>query len=117
MCAISIRSQCSAANMWSLLTRARRSRRSAKRYNTMKTTGQIIISPRITEKGAYLSSHGAYLFNVAKDASKRDIATAIHTLYKVVPRKVTLVSVPRKRVSTRVGRRGQTRVGHSAGGK
>lgn len=75
--------------------------------------GDILIAPRITEKGAYLAEHGAYVFNVAKGASKKDIATAVKALYKVAPRKVTLVAVPRKKVMTR----GTNKSGMTAGGK
>ena len=82
-----------------------------------KHTGSIIISPRITEKGAYLSAHGAYLFNVGRDANKKEIADAIRTLYKVTPRKVTVVTVHGKRVMTRSGRRGNTRAGRTDEGK
>ena len=78
-----------------------------------KHTGAIIIAPRITEKGAYLSALGAYVFNVGRAANKREIAQAIHTLYKVTPRKVTIVAVPRKSVTTR----GTNRRGQSARGK
>lgn len=78
-----------------------------------KSTGTIVISPRITEKGAYLSAVGAYVFNVGRDANKREIADAIRTLYKVTPRKVNIVTVPRKRVMTR----GTNRKGKTAGTK
>lgn len=78
-----------------------------------KHTGKIILSPRVTEKGAYLSEHGAYVFNVAKDANKFQIAEAMQELYKVTPREVRIVPVPRKRVMTR----GTNRVGMTAGGK
>lgn len=75
--------------------------------------GKILISPRITEKGAYLSEHGVYVFNVAKDASKKDIADAVRTIFKVTPRKVTVVRVLGKEVQTR----GKNRLGHTASGK
>ncbi|MSR70788.1 50S ribosomal protein L23 [Candidatus Kaiserbacteria bacterium] len=78
-----------------------------------KHTGQILISPRVTEKGAYLAEGGAYAFNVAKNASKKQIAAAIQEVYKVSPRKVTLLRVPRKRVMTR----GTNKTGMTAGGK
>ena len=42
-----------------------------------KHSGHIIISPRVTEKGAYLAEAGAYAFNVAKNANKKSIAAAI----------------------------------------
>ena len=78
-----------------------------------KHTGNIIISPRITEKGAYLSEQGAYVFNVAKDANKGEIAMAISELFKVTPRMVRVVALPRKEVMTR----GTNKKGMTAGGK
>jgi large subunit ribosomal protein L23 len=78
-----------------------------------KHAGHILISPRITEKGALLAQGSAYVFNVSKDANKKAVADAVHELYKVKPRKVTLVAVPRKAVQTR----GTNRVGYTAGGK
>ena len=78
-----------------------------------KHTGNIIISPRITEKGAYLSEQGAYVFNVAKDANKGEIAMAISELFQVTPRMVRVVALPRKEVMTR----GTNKKGMTAGGK
>lgn len=78
-----------------------------------KNPGHIILSPRITEKGAYMAEQNAYVFNVSKDASKEAVASAVHSVYKVHPRKVTLVAIPRKRVMTR----GTNRMGKTAGGK
>ena len=78
-----------------------------------KHSGHILISPRVTEKGAYLAEQGAYAFNVAKNANKKAIAAAVKEIYKVSPRKVTLVAIPRKRVMTR----GTNRMGTTAGGK
>ena len=78
-----------------------------------KHSGSILISPRITEKAAYLGEKGAYVFNVSKDASKKSIAAAVREIYKVSPRKVTLVAVPRKRVMTR----GTNQMGQTRGGK
>jgi large subunit ribosomal protein L23 len=78
-----------------------------------KHSGHILISPRITEKAAYLGENSTYVFNVAPNANKKQIAEAIKEIYKVTPRKVTLVAIPRKRVSTR----GTNRMGVTAGGK
>lgn len=78
-----------------------------------KHAGHIIIAPRITEKGARLSAEGTYLFNVATSATKSEVATAIRTLYKVTPRKVTFTAIPRKVVMTR----GTNRKGITKGGK
>jgi large subunit ribosomal protein L23 len=78
-----------------------------------KPNAHIILSPRITEKAAYLSGVNAYAFNVAKDANKKEVAAAITEIFKVTPRKVTFVAIPRKQVSTR----GVNRTGMTAGGK
>jgi large subunit ribosomal protein L23 len=78
-----------------------------------KHSGKILLSPRITEKGAYLSESGCYVFNVAVSANKFEIAEAIKTVFKVTPRKVTVVAIPRKVVMTR----GTNRKGQTAGGK
>ena len=80
-----------------------------------KHTGKILHSPRITEKGAYLSGHGAYVFNVAKGVSKKEIANAVQTLYKVTPRKIAVLAVPSKQVKTRnTNRTGATAKGRKA---
>lgn len=80
-----------------------------------KHPGHILISPRITEKGAYLSQQGAYVFNVAQDANKAEVAAAVREVYQVTPRKVTLARVPRKVVMTRgTNRKGMTRGGKKA---
>ncbi len=78
-----------------------------------KHTGQIILSPRITEKGAILAEAGAYVFNVARDANKKDIAVAMQALFNVTPRMVRVVAIPRKVVATR----GRMQKGQSGGGK
>lgn len=78
-----------------------------------KEISHILLNPRITEKGAYLSSIGAYVFNVAEHANKHQIAEAVQVVFKVLPRKVTVARVPRKVVLTR----GSNRKGKTVGGK
>lgn len=73
----------------------------------------ILLGPRITEKGAYLSEAGVYVFNVAPDANKVQIVEAVRAVFKVTPRQVRIVRVPRKQVLTR----GTNRKGHTHGGK
>jgi large subunit ribosomal protein L23 len=76
---------------------------------------KILLSPRITEKGAYLSETGVYVFNVAMDANKKEIADAVQTVFKVTPRFVRIVAVPRKAVLTRgTNRKGKTSAGKKA---
>ena len=79
----------------------------------MKHHAQILLSPRITEKGAYLAESGAYAYNGGVDANKKEIAEAIHTVFKIWPRKVTVMSVRSKKVQTR----GARKVGYTAAGK
>lgn len=78
-----------------------------------KHAGHTLVSPRITEKGAFLAEKGCYVFNVGVSASKRDVSEAILAVYKVAPRKVTLAAVPRKTVVTR----GTNHPGRTAAGK
>ncbi len=80
-----------------------------------KHAGHILISPRITEKGAHLSAEGVYLFNVMPDATKAGVVAAVREVYKVTPRKVTFAAIPRKVVMTRgTNRKGMTRGGKKA---
>ena len=80
-----------------------------------KHAAEIIIAPRITEKASFLSEQGAYTFDVAPDATKAGVATAIREIYQVVPRKVTFVAIPRKVVFTRgTNQKGKTRGGKKA---
>ncbi len=78
-----------------------------------KSHTKILLSPRVTEKGAYTAEQGVYVFNVARSANKSEIAAAIKTIYKVTPRMVRVAAVPRKQVQTR----GTNRWGRTAGGK
>ncbi len=79
----------------------------------MKDLSTIILSPRITEKGARLSEKGVYVFNVAQDATKHTIAAAVQAIYKVTPREVRIARVPSKQVFTR----GTNRWGKTSAGK
>lgn len=72
-----------------------------------------MLSPRITEKAAYLTQNGCYVFNVSARANKKEIAEAVREVYKVTPRLVRIAAVPRKAVVTR----GTNRKGTSGGGK
>ncbi len=76
---------------------------------------EIVKSPRVSEKGAIVAeSSNAYIFNVAKDATKPQIKSAIEKIYKVTPIKITTTQVADKKVQIR-GRRGKT--GVKSGGK
>ena len=66
-----------------------------------------ILSPVITEKATYLSELNKVVFQVAKDATKAEIADAIQELFKVQVVKVNTLVVKgkTKRWRGRPGRR------------
>ena len=66
-----------------------------------------ILSPVITEKATYLSEQNKVVFQVAKDATKSEIAEAIQELFKVTVVKVNTLVVKgkTKRWRGRPGRR------------
>lgn len=66
----------------------------------------VLLRPRITEKASHLMERGAYTFEVARDTSKRDVRSAMKEIFKVTPRKVTIVNrAPRTTHSRARGRR------------
>ncbi|MBM3271890.1 50S ribosomal protein L23 [Candidatus Kaiserbacteria bacterium] len=70
-------------------------------------TTTLLKKPRITEKATAAALESVYIFDVAENATKRDIIKAVVSLYKVTPRKVAIVSVPTKTVrNMRSGIRG-----------
>lgn len=73
----------------------------------------VLQAPRITEKATDAQMKGVYVFNVASDATKRDIITAVKKSYGVSARKVRIVNTsPRSVRNARTGR-----YGHVSGGK
>ncbi len=75
----------------------------------------ILKHARITEKATMHQESGVYTFDVASNATKRDIVRAVQALYKVVPRKVAIVAVPAKKVRhMRTGREGIKKGGKKA---
>jgi large subunit ribosomal protein L23 len=66
-----------------------------------------ILAPMITEKATLLSEQNKVVFQVAMDATKEDIATAVEHLFKVKVTKVnTLIQKGKtKRFRGRPGRR------------
>lgn len=57
----------------------------------------ILMRPHVTEKASASAEKGVYVFRVAIDAGKREIAEAVRAFYKVTPVKVTIVNMPTKR--------------------
>lgn len=81
--------------------------------NLTKAPSDIVKTPRITEKAVYMTVHHAYVFEVAQDATKRDVLQAVKALYDVTPRKINIVNKkPRAYVA-----RFRNRVGTKSGMK
>ena len=79
----------------------------------IKHPSKILLSPRVTEKGAHLSERDCYVFNVSPFANKREISNAVREIFKVKPRLVRIARVARKKVHARGNKKG----GMTAGGK
>ena len=65
-----------------------------------------ILAPVITEKATYLSEQNKVVFQVAKDATKDEIADAVEQLFKVKVTKVNTLNVKGKTKLWR-GRKGR----------
>ncbi len=75
----------------------------------------VLRNARITEKATMHSTDGVYTFDIAEDATKRDVTQAVRTLYNVTPRMVRTVTIPTKmKRNARTGKRGRTRGGKKA---
>ncbi len=58
----------------------------------------ILLRPRITEKATILQEKGAYVFDVARYATKPQIVSAVKRVYNVTPARVNIVTVRAKNV-------------------
>src|SRR3989338_2991652 len=64
-----------------------------------------ILCAHITEKATFLDKQGTYIFLISPKATKKEVAIAIQALYKVFPRKISIVPMWAKKVVIR-GKRG-----------
>lgn len=65
----------------------------------------VLVRPHITEKAALLAEKGTYVFEVAKDTNKIEIAKAVKAIYNVTPVRVNIVNLPNTNVFVR-GKKG-----------
>jgi len=74
--------------------------------------GTVLLRPRVTEKAALKADKAnIYVFEVTKEATKKQVIASIKDAYKVTPISVHLLAIPRKEVF----RRGKS--GIKGGGK
>jgi large subunit ribosomal protein L23 len=67
----------------------------------------IILRPRIAEKASFVAESNVYTFEVAKNATKKQVAEAIKIFYEITPVKVNMVKNPAKKILVR-GEKGIT---------
>ncbi|MFT3805959.1 50S ribosomal protein L23 [Arenimonas sp.] len=72
---------------------------------------QVIRAPRVSEKTVRMQEINQYVFEVARDATKGDIKSAVESLFNVTVEAVNVVNVKGKNKSFRfrAGRRGDWR--------
>lgn len=72
---------------------------------------QVIRAPRVSEKTVRMQEINQYVFEVARDATKGDIKSAVESLFNVNVEAVNVVNVKGKNKSfrNRAGRRGDWR--------
>lgn len=80
---------------------ATKSVKAKKGENALGERVNAIVRPHITEKAAILAEKGTYVFEVAKDTNKIEIAKAISALYNVTPARVNIINLPDTRVFVR----------------
>ncbi len=86
---------------------------SAATSSTKADLAHVLKNPRITEKATMHGAQGVYTFDIAENATKREIFAAVKKFYAVTPRMVRVVRVPAKmKRSMRTGK-----VGMKSGGK
>jgi Ribosomal protein L23 len=74
----------------------------------------VLISPRMTEKGVLgQEKSGVYVFNVERDATKKQISASVKAVYKVTPVKVNTTQIADKKKFVR-GKWGVKRGGKKA---
>lgn len=66
-----------------------------------KLAGGALVRPHVTEKAAILAEKGTYVFEIAPETNKREVADAVRAVYKVHPIRVNIVNLPRTRVFVR----------------
>ena len=62
---------------------------------------RVLKAPRITEKAAIVTEKGAYVFDVMPGATKGDIKKAVQAVYKVIPVRVNVLNIRKRKVASR----------------
>lgn len=100
-----------------LFSRTKKTEKPAKEKATPKASAavpafgaavsHVLSNPRITEKATMAAQNSVYVFDVATTANKKQIMSAIESVYKVKPQKVAVINVRSKSVrNMRTGKYG-----------
>lgn len=74
-----------------------------------------ILAPWFSEKALIGTEKGVYVFSVPEGVTKAEVAGAIHSIYKVQPKRISLTHLPAKRKALRTRRgMGKTARRHKA---
>lgn len=75
----------------------------AKKIETTKLGDRVnvLVRPLISEKAAILAEKNTYVFEVARNTNKIEIAKAVQSLYGVKPVRVNIVNLPATKVFVR----------------
>ncbi len=69
----------------------------------------VLKAPWMSEKALIGTERGVYVFAVASEVTKQDVARAVERIYKVVPVKVNIANLPGKKKALRTKRGRGTR--------
>ncbi len=87
---------------------------SPKKVEVYSSLSNVLLRPRVTEKASGKAmAEEAYVFEVSRTATKKDIKKAVEHFYKVKPVKVSVAPIPHKSVYIR-GKYGMTGGGKKA---
>ena len=68
------------------------------------STRDVLLRPHITEKAAQATARNVYTFDIAPDATKGEVRSAVNEIYRVKPIKVGIVKTKGKKVRLRTRR-------------
>ncbi len=68
---------------------------------SQKDTTWVLSGARLSEKAIYMADKNVYVFNVSPRANKKLVSQAVFEKFNVRPKKVNIVTVPRKKVQNR----------------
>lgn len=71
-----------------------------------KDLSNILIRPHVTEKASLSAEKAVYVFQINPKANKPEVTKAFKEKYKIVPLRVTTVTIPAKNVFVR-GKKGK----------